>query len=163
MAQDIDTRIFKEFLQYDLTSGSLWEIVEIFERHRANFKNEISQYQQEIAQAKKELGELREQITKIKSAQSTQAPSSIPPKKPKKSSKHKPTEAIPQDYRQRILDLELENRRLEIELRDLKQEIELNERESKQKLSPMLSPKSHTKAPKSAQNLPSPKDTKDNA
>ena len=79
MAQDIDTRIFKEFLQYDLTSGSLWEIVEIFERHRANFKNEISQYQQEIAQAKKELGELREQITKIKSAQSTQAPSSIPP------------------------------------------------------------------------------------
>ena len=43
MPQNIDARIFKEFLQYDLTSGSLWEIVEIFERHRARFRDEISQ------------------------------------------------------------------------------------------------------------------------
>lgn len=159
MIEDIDARIFKEFLQYDLTSGSLWEIVEIFERHRANFKKEITQYQEEIAQAKKELGELREQITKIKSTQSTQAPSSIPPKKPKKSSKHKPTEAIPQDYRQRILELELENRRLEIELRDLKQEIELNERESARtsKTPPTISPKNSAKTARTSRDSIPPK------
>ncbi|MFC3868145.1 hypothetical protein [Helicobacter equorum] len=132
MNQDIDARIFKEFLQYDLTSGSLWEIVEIFERHRTNFKQEISQYQQEITQAKQELRSLRESINQTKTAQENQDSIKLKPKKsPKPQIKNKTTsEDIPKDYKQRIVELELENRRLEIELRDLKQEIELNARES---------------------------------
>ena len=132
MNQDIDARIFKEFLQYDLTSGSLWEIVEIFERHRTNFKQEISQYQQEITQAKQELSSLRESIKQIKTTQEHQDSIKPKPKKsPKPQTKNKTAlEDITKDYKQRILELELENRRLEIELRDLKQEIELNARES---------------------------------
>ena len=73
MPQNIDARIFKEFLQYDLTSGSLWEIVEIFERHRARFRDEISQYQEEITKAKKELGELREQLSQARALQAEHA------------------------------------------------------------------------------------------
>ena len=115
MDNELDARIFKEFLQYDLASGSLWEIVEIFERHRARFKEQARQYQEEIAQAQQELRALRERISQEQEA--LQNAKTTPKRALAKASAKgghapKPKDEYSQNaYQQRILELELENKR----------------------------------------------------
>lgn len=153
-AQEIDTHIFKEFLQYDLTSGSLWEIVEIFERHRKEFRTQVAQYNQDIQNAKTELKVLREKITQSKKILQdlTQKLAQLTNANPKadtkttlstKSKENTQQDSLPRTkkpskkqvdnqeiLKSRILALELENKRLKVELRDLKQEVEIEKRET---------------------------------
>ncbi len=141
--QELDSHIFKEFLQYDLASGSLWEIVEIFERHRANFREQVAQYEEDISKAKEELKSLREQISqsqkelsqKLSNTQRANESQILKNEALENNilqslaENKAPAENPLTPMQQKILELELENKRLSIELRDLKQEIQLEKRE----------------------------------
>lgn len=166
--QELDSHIFKEFLKYDLASGSLWEIVEIFERHRANFREQVAQYEEDILKAKEELKNLREQILKNQKELSqklsnTQTLDSNEAKIQKNEilenlplaenqalvENQAPTENLlaSNAMQQKILELELENKRLSIELRDLKQEIQLEKRENELKNAHLDSQNTSVNAP----------------
>lgn len=124
MKKDVDSQIFTQFLQQDIKNISLWEVMEIFEKQRSAFKAEIMDYENEIKEAKEELKKLREQISTLKK-QKTHLESIVDEKQQSLPSKT----PDPKQRVDKLLELELQNRRLQIEARDLAQELELEQRD----------------------------------
>lgn len=145
MKKDIDSQIFNQFLQQDIKSMSLWEVVNIFEKQRTEFKAEILDYQNEVKEAKEELKQLREQLSILKKQKAhlesiiDEKQQSLPSKAPN-----------PKHRVDKLLELELQNRRLQIEARDLAQELELEQRD---KQSQQQQQKQNTKAQQMIESL----------
>ena len=124
MKKDIDSQIFNQFLHQDIETMSLWEVMNIFEKQRTEFRIEIANYQDEIKQTKEELKQLREQISILKK-QKAHLESIIDEKQ-----QSLPDKTPDPKYRvDKLLKLELQNKRLQIEVRDLAQELELEQRD----------------------------------